>query len=489
MYRASTSFLPPVALNFDDGMPLYRQLSDWFRRAIRDGSLKPGQRVPSSRDLAMELAVSRISVMTAYEQLVAEGYLESFSGSRTCVAHTLPVDAVPQGSRSRSRAAADTTSRHASHRAGRIYAAEQPWSTGLGAFRFGLPALDRFPLKTWSRLVSRHSRRATEDLMAYGDVQGYLALRRAIAGYLGAFRSVRCDASQVLVTSGAQHGLFLVAQVLLDAGDEVWMEEPGNSGAHRALSFSKLTMIPVPVDREGLDVAAGLRRAPHARAAYVTPAHQFPTGASMSPARRSQLLGWAARSGAWIIEDDYDSEYSFGDRPLPSLQGADADACVIHLGTFSKTMFPSIRLGYLVLPEELVPVFRRARYSLDTCPPSLNQAAMADFIDAGHFARHIGRMRKLYQERRTVLLEAIRDQVGDRLELIGTPAGMQLTVLLPRGIDDVAVAKKASEKGVVARPLSSCCLDPSDRGGLILGFGHIGPDAIRDGMRKIEACL
>lgn len=489
MRRASTSFLPPVSLNGDAAMPLYRQLSDWFRRAIREGSLKPGQRVPSSRNLAVELDVSRISVMAAYEQLIAEGYLESFTGSRTCVAHSIPRDAKLQRPRRLRRPTAEDPSRHASHRAGKIRAAEQPWSTGLGAFRFGLPALDRFPVKTWSRLVSHHARKSTGELMAYGDVQGHMPLRHAIAAYLGAFRSVRCDASQVLVTSGAQHGLFLLAQVLLDAGDQVWMEEPGNSGAHRALSFSKLTMIPVPVDQEGMDVAAALRRAPGARAAYVTPAHQFPMGVPLSAARRAELLDWAAHSRAWIIEDDYDGEYCFGERPPPSLQGSDTGANVIYVGTFSKTMFPSIRLGYLVVPQDLVPVFRRARYSLDTCPPSLHQAAMADFIDQGHFARHIRRMRKLYQERRTALVEALREHPADGLEIVGTAAGMQLTVLLPPGISDMAVAKQAGQKGVIARPLSSCYLDPPGRGGLILGFGHVDVDAIRDGVRKVKDCL
>lgn len=489
MRRTSTSFLPPISLHAGDGVPLYRQLSDWFRRAIREGSLKPGQRVPSSRNLAVELDVSRISVMAAYEQLIAEGYLESFTGSRTCVAHSIPRDAKLQRPRRLRRSTAEDPSRHASHRAGKIRAAEQPWSTGLGAFRFGLPALDRFPVKTWSRLVSRHSRRSSGEFMAYGDVQGHLPLRHAIAAYLGASRSVRCDASQVLVTSGAQHGLFLLAQVLLDAGDHVWMEEPGNSGAHRALSFSKLAMIPVPVDQEGMDVAAALRRAPGARAAYLTPAHQFPMGASLSAARRSELLDWSARSGAWIIEDDYDSEYCFGECPLPSLQGSDTGANVVYVGTFSKTMFPSIRLGYLVVPQDMVPVFRRARYSLDTCPPSLHQAAMADFIDQGHFARHLRRMRKLYQERRTALVEALREPPAAGLEIVGTAAGMQLTVLLPPGISDMTVAKKAGQKGVIARPLSSCYLGPPERGGLILGFGHIGVDDIRDAVSKIKDCL
>jgi GntR family transcriptional regulator/MocR family aminotransferase len=337
-----------------------------------------------------------------------------------------------------------------------MHTQERSWLSNLGAFRVGLPALDHFPAGIWSKLVNRHARKPPMDLLYYGETMGYLPLREAIAAYLGVFRAVQCEASQVLVTTGSQQGLQLAAQVLLDPGERVWIEEPGYPGAQQALHAAGARLVPVPVDQEGLDVAEGMRRGRTARAAYITPSHQFPLGVTLSAARRMQLLSWAVRSGTWIIEDDYDSEYRFGGRPIASLQGLDTDGRVIYVGTFSKVMFPAMRLGYLVLPKDLVPAFAATREATDTCSSGLYQAVMADFIREGHFARHIGRMRKLYAQRRTALVEAIQQQLDGRLEVLGAEAGMQLAALLPRGVGDVAVARKAAKKGVSARPLSAC---------------------------------
>ncbi|MGE5624419.1 MAG: PLP-dependent aminotransferase family protein [Bacillota bacterium] len=488
MPRIAASFMPPVALERHSRTPLYRQLSDWVRGAILEGQLRPGQRMPSTRGLAAELKLSRIPVLAAYEQLLAEGYLETFTGAGTCVARAIPGDAGRSLAARPGRAAA-STARRVSRRAAKAHVVEYSWLTNLGTFRVGLPALDRFPSAAWSRLVARHARKPPLEMLYYGEAEGHAPLREAIAGYLGAFRAVRCDASQVLVTTGSQQGLQLTAHVLLDPGDGVWMEEPGYPGAHLAFTLAGAGMIPVPVDGEGLDVVAGIKRGPGARAAYITPSHQFPLGTTLSAARRMQLLNWASRQGAWIIEDDYDSEYRFGGRPLASLQGLDAEGRVIYVGTFSKVMFPAMRLGYLVVPKPLVSAFIAAREAADTCSSSLYQAAMADFIREGHFARHIRRMRKLYQERRSALVEAIHAEAGGRLEVVGAEAGMQLTVLLPRGVDDVAVARKAAAQGVSARPLSSCHLKAPSRGGLILGYGGADLRAIREGVKKLVSCL
>jgi GntR family transcriptional regulator/MocR family aminotransferase len=326
-------------------------------------------------------------------------------------------------------------------------------------------------------------------LLYYGDTLGYLPLREAIAEYLGVFRAVRCDASQVLVTTGSQQGLQLAAQVLLDPGEHVWMEEPGYPGAQLAMQAAGAVLVPVPVDQEGLDVSEGMRRGPGARAAYITPSHQFPLGVTLSAARRMQLLSWAVSSGTWIIEDDYDSEYRFGGRPIASLQGLDTDGRVIYVGTFSKVMFPAMRLGYLVLPKDLVPAFAVAREATDTCSASLYQSVMADFIREGHFARHIARMRKLYAQRRRALVEAIQQQLSGKLEVLGAEAGMQLAALLPRGVDDVTVARRAAKKGVSARPLSACYLNARARGGLILGYGGTDTAAIHEGVQILGTCI
>ncbi len=307
--------------------------------------------------------------------------------------------------------------------------------------------------------------------MAYGDAMGYLPFREAIAEYLGAVRGVRCEASQILVTTGSQQALQISAQVLLDPKDRVCMEEPGYPGARQAFMTAGTHLIPVPVDDEGIKVAELIRRGRDARAVYVTPSHQYPMGMTMSATRRMLLLNWAVRTGAWIIEDDYDSEYRFGSRPIASLQGLDADGRVIYVGTFSKVMFPALRLGYVVVPKDLVPAFSAARDAADIFSSTLYQAVLTDFIREGHFARHIRRMRMLMR---------------GRTEVIGAEAGMHLVALLQRGINDVEVSRKAAHRGISAMPLSVCYSKAPTRGGLILGYGGANAHQIHDGIRKLR---
>src|SRR3984893_5869009 len=324
--------------------------------------------------------------------------------------------------------------------------------------------------------------------MAYGDAMGYLPFREAIAEYLGAVRGVRCEPSQILVTTGSQQALQISAQVLLDPKDRVWMEEPGYPGARQAFMTAGAQLIPVRVDHDGMNVPE-IRRGRAARAVYVTPSHQYPMGMTMSATRRLLLLNWAVRSGAWVIEDDYDSEYRFGSRPIASLQGLDTDGRVIYVGTFSKVMFPALRLGYAVVPEDLIPAFSAARDAADIFSSTLYQAVLTDFIREGHFARHIRRMRMLYMDRRRALTKAIQIQMGDMLEVIGAEAGMHLVALLPRGTNDVAVSRKAAERGISAIPLSTCYLTPPTRGGLILGYGGANAHQIDDGISKLRVIV
>jgi GntR family transcriptional regulator / MocR family aminotransferase len=365
----------------------------------------------------------------------------------------------------------------------------QSWLDNLGAFRVSLPALDHFPIRVWSKLVARHSRRPPRGIMAYGDAMGYLPFREAIAEYLGAVRGVRCDSSQILVTTGSQQALQLSAQVLLDPKDRVCVEEPGYPGARQAFLTAGAQLIPVRVDHDGMNVAEIIRRGRDARAVYVTPSHQYPLGMTMGATRRMLLLHWAMRSGAWIIEDDYDSEYRYGSHPIASLQGLDTDGRVIYVGTFSKVMFPALRLGYVVVPKDLVRAFSAARDAADIFSSTLYQAVLTDFIREGHFARHIRRMRMLYMERRRALVNAIHIQMGDMLEVIGAEAGMHLVALLPPGTDDVTVCMKAAQKSVSAIPLSTCYLKLPTRVGLILGYGGTNENQIHDGIVSLHSAL
>ena len=489
MTRVSASFLPPVALDRRSGVPMHRQLSEWFRHAIIGGQLRPGQRVPSTRSLAKELKISRLPVLSAYEQLFAEGYLETFTGAGTCVAQSIPGGQGPSAHTWAPEPVEPSAARPVSRLATLMQEPPPPWLANQGAFRVGLPALDHFPREIWSKLVNRHARRMPTELMTYGDPIGYLPFREAIAQYLGTVRGVRCDASQILVTTGSQQGLLIATLALLEPKARVWMEEPGYPGALQALQSVGAQIVPVPVDDEGLDVTEGIRRSRNARAAYISPSHQFPLGVTMSATRRIQLLNWAARNGSWIIEDDYDSEYRLAGHPIASLQGLDTDARVIYVGTFSKVVFPALRLGYVVVPRDVMPAFLSVRNGMDTFSSTLYQLVMTDFIREGHFARHIRRMRALYMERRTALLESIETHMRGRLDIIGAEAGMQLVALLPPGIDDVAISLAAARQGVSVRPLSMCYANPPARGGLIFGYGGANVREIRESIRKLKSCF
>ncbi len=481
-------FFPPFKVDFTRSIPIHRQLYDWYQAAVADGRLRPGQRVPSTRSLAAELGVSRAPVLAAFEQLLAEGYFEAIIGAGTRISDTIPeMPAAPVADRSRSRPA-KAGARSGSKFAAGLTAGNGPWWNNEGIFRANLPALDHFPARTWASLLSRHASRTTNSMMAYGDVMGHLPLREAIARYLGAARAVCCKASQIMIVSGSQHGLQITARALLDAGDQVWMEEPGYPGAHAAFAMAGARMAPVPVDQAGMKIEHGVAHFPEARLAYVTPSHHYPLGTGMSAARRMQLLSWAARRGAWIVEDDYDSEYRFGAHPMPALQGLDTDERVIYLGTFSKVMFPGIRLGYIIIPEDLIPSFRAVREATDIFAPPLAQAALADFIAEGHFSRHLRKMRTLYMRRRAALAEAMHRRVGDSFRIIGIDAGMHLTGFLPEQADDVHIANRAGAMGVSAIPLSTCYLAESSPG-LILGYGNASETQIERGTALLAGVI
>jgi GntR family transcriptional regulator/MocR family aminotransferase len=474
------------------GESRWRWLYGQLRAAILDHRLRPGARVPSSRNLAKQHGVSRGTVVAAVDHLRIEGYLETRVGAGAFVATTIPDEAIAMTQKKVGDAQKHMARATLSKRGllSGLDALSLPASHSLGkAFRAWEPAIDLFPINLWSRIAGRVLRRAPRSLYGQGDAKGYLPLRRAIAEYIGGARGVHCDAEQIIVTSGAQQALDLVSRLLLDPGDSAWLEDPGYPGALRALRAAGAEIAPVPVDHEGLDVKWGLRHAPKARLAYVTPANQFPLGTAMSLERRLSLLNWAATGGSWIIEDDYDSEYRYFGRPLAALQSLDRAGCLIYVGTFTKMLFNALRLGFLVLPLRLVEPFAAARTLTDQHSPTLDQAILAEFILDGHFGHHVRRMRQTYAERMEVLCDAANQRLGGMLQVQKAASGMRTIAWLQTGQKDIAVAERARARGLEVMALSQFSQRNSQRGALVLGFAGCTPAELRRGVDVLAMVL
>jgi GntR family transcriptional regulator/MocR family aminotransferase len=490
MKRVASGILPIIAVDRKVPKAFHRQIYDAYRAAIVDGRLRPGQRIPSTRVLASEIGVSRFPVLNAYAQLLAEGYLASRVGAGTVVSSSIPDQLTPSQPSGAKHAATRSGPRRTAGCCSRLPRLEAfPWLRAWGAFRVGQVAFDHFPLHIWSNLVVRRCRSVDTHSAHYGDLMGSAVLREAIANYLRTARSVRCEAGQVMIVNGSQQALEISARVLLDAGNRVWVEEPGYGLAKEVFALNGCHLVPVRVDAEGLDVAYGINKCRKARAALVTPSHQFPLGVTMSASRRLQLLDWAQSSGAWIIEDDYDSEYRYESLPIASLQGLDTNARVIYIGTFSKVLFPSLRLGYIVIPSDLVDRFHMIRRVMDLGPPSFYQEVLADFIEEGHFARHIRRMRVLYGELRRALVNSLNQELGQIAEVVGDEAGMQLTVMLQNTRRDVEYAELAARQNLSVWPLSPAYLGQPARHGFILGYGGITTSEIPHALRKLRSVM
>ncbi|NDJ85795.1 MAG: PLP-dependent aminotransferase family protein [Chloroflexi bacterium] len=492
-----TYLLSIVPLDRESESPLYRQVYEGVRHAILSQQLKGGVRLPSTRDLADILSVSRNTVVNAIEQLQAEGYLESRVGAGTFVTSRLPDDLQYVAG---APVATTTYASGAPRRLSRLgigyqrFLERRPVSYSekpLRPFAPGAPDLNAFPFHIWARLIARYYQSLPLERFGYGQPGGgYYPLRQAIAEYLRASRAVRCEPEQIIIVAGSQAGIYLATRVLLNTDDQVWMENPGYGGAMGILRTVSAQLVPVPVDAEGLQVEVGIARAPNARLAYVTPSHQFPLGSTLSLPRRIQLIQWAERAGAWILEDDYDSEYRYSGHPLAALQGVDRSNRVIYIGTFSKVMFPALRLGYLVVPPDLVNVFEIARQVVDQFMPVVPQAALAEFIMEGHFSRHIRRMRKVYIEKRDTLLGEIARHIGDRMRPGPTDAGMHVSFTLEGIADDHIVTAQAARRGIVAPALSRFYLESETaRQGLVLGFTGPSLDALQAGVRQLGAVL
>nr|WP_318383420.1 PLP-dependent aminotransferase family protein [uncultured Enterobacter sp.] len=447
---------------------LHKKLYNAVRLSILDGTLPPQARLPPSRDLACELHLSRNTVLTVYEQLLAEGYVVSRPGSGTFVAQTVPDSLLLAPHTAHERPHHDPSpalSRRGQHLLSQRRASPRQW----GAFLPGVPDVKAFPHALFRKIQSRISRKPQARQLSYSNAGGSQALQQALVDYLRVARSVQCSADQILITEGIHQAIDLVSRMLCDPGDTAWIEEPAYWGIRNVLSMNEVMLQAIAVDRAGMDPPEQTDTPP--TLIFVTPSHQYPLGCVMSLERRQRLLALARQYGSWIVEDDYDSEFRFSGQPIPALQGLVEDAPVIYTGTFSKTLYPGLRLGYVVLPRPLMQALKSAHAELYRGGRLLTQEALALFITEGHYTAHIRRMRLLYARRRARLAGLIVDNLGkEALSEFNDNAGLHLVLALPERCDDVALAQEANERGILVRPLSRYYLNASTARGLLMGF-------------------
>ncbi|MEJ1929926.1 PLP-dependent aminotransferase family protein [Nostoc sp. NIES-2111] len=481
-----------ISINPNAPSPLHRQVYEELRQAILAGRLRPGERLPSTRSLAQLLEVSRATITQSYDLLLSEGYLETIVGSGTFVCRQLPDDllsAAPIPSKLQPANSSVSLSAYGASLSDKAFL-RPPKSEVEISFTYGRPAFDQFPIDLWRKLLSRHCHSQTDVLDYTYDSQGYQPLREAIAAYISRSRAVKCHAEQIIIVGGSQQGIDLITRLLIDRGDWIAVEEPGYLGARRAFLSQGASLYPVSVDQSGLVVSELTKNIiPPIKLVYVTPSHQFPTGAVLSLPRRLELLAWAQKTGTMIIEDDYDSEYRYGERPIPALQGLDQGGSVIYVGTFSKVLFPALRLGYLVLPENLVYVFARAKWLADRQCSLLEQYALTDFITEGHLERHIRRMRSLYDQRRQTLVNSLFSHFGDRVKILGENAGMHLMVKIDTHLSDDEVIQLAAIAGVGIQAAYPQYLKDSPGHEFILGYAELNEQQIHQGVKRLSKAL
>lgn len=482
--------LSQIELDQSRGLPLNRQVYESFREIILTGKLRSDQRLPSTRDIASHLGISRTTVLIAFENLLAEGYIQGRVGSGTYVSNSLPekfLAARDQGG----QGAVSSISNYSLSKRGKalgssIFSGRRDLKN-LIPFRPGIPSLRDFPIETWARLAGRELRTLSFENFGYGDPAGFFPLRKVIADYLRQNRAVRCDPEQVIVVNGSQQGINMVASIFLDPGDAVWFEDPGYVGAREALSGAGLKLVPAPLDHEGITIPT--KKSPKSKLVYITPSHQYPLGRTMSLARRLKLLEHARITNSWILEDDYDSEYRFAGKPLSSLQGLDSSERVIYMGTFSKVLFPGIRLGYLIVPPQLADVFVSARAKMDRNGPILEQATLHRFIEEGFFSRHIRKMRMLYLERQEFLQETARSHLQGLLEIEPGETGLHVVGWLQSGITEETVSARTREVGLTVPTLGSYTIKHSQNPGLVLGYGAFTKQEILTGITQLAKCI
>lgn len=485
---AGGALLHGCRIDRSSGVPVYRQLDMYLRNMILDGTLVPTQKLPSTRELAKDLSVSRITVKSVYEQLIAEGYTVAKTGAGTFVAQGLDLEASLRfRGPDRQSAPPDVV---VSDRAKDIMATNASVRHGeTAAFRPGVPALDLFPVKLWSRYLSEAMVDDERRNLSYGQVIGNPALRRAIARHLTDARAMQVDPDQIVITSGGQQAFVMMAFVLLNPGDTVWYENPGHIAGRDVMRLMGAHVAPVPIDDEGMDIDHAIARHPAPTIIFTTPSHQQPLGTTMSLGRRLALLNHARETGAWIIEDDYDSEYRYRGRPLPALSALDTEGRVFYVGTFSKSMFASMRLGYIVVPPGLVEPFAKARNLLGQSSSAMVESAMARFMDDGRFVEHIRKMRRVYRDRRDALYDCLQRDCTNHLYVQPTDAGMHMLAWLKRGIDDQKAHSVLLDAGIESLPLSVYASERIERHALVLGFSGVRENRIPDLVGRMAKVL
>lgn len=488
--RAGGALLLSIAIERDSSRPISTQLYVTLRDLMLSGAIAAGIRLPSSRTLARDLSVSRTTVIDAFDRLIAEGLVESRVGAGTFVSDVLNAER-PQSPAAvgRARPIRKPSLSRAMGWAVDRFSDRQRLPHSPRAFVTALPAFDAFPMAQWARLAAKHWRGRREDVMGYGAPFGHAPLREAIAAHLRANRGIACEKEQIFITGGAQQAFGLIGTVLLNPGDKVWFENPGAIGARNAFLACGAELVPVPVDVDGLRVEEGLKRSRDFRLVFATPSHQQPLGHIMSLERRFALLRSAERAGAWIVEDDYDGEFFFGRRPLPTLKSVDRTGLVIYVGTFSKSLFPALRLGFMLVPPSLVDTFAKVSAAFVQGVPSSPQAVVAEFMEEGYFVTHIRRMRRIYEERHAALCDAARRELDGLLDVVGTDSGLHTIGHLPGHLSEIAVARAAASRGIVVSPIARFSIEPTEVNGLVLGFGGVKPSEIRSGIRVLSEVL
>lgn len=481
MPRTPGALIDWIALDREAGEPLQRQLYRALRDGVLEGRLGAGQRLPATRRLAEDLGVGRITVLGAYDLLVADGLARARAGSGLFVEPgRAPAArrAIPAGPARLSRQAEAT-----------LAALYEPETTEPGLFTPGVPAIDLFPLEDWTRMMGRAWRRGGRGLLVAGDARGHPRLRAAIAAHLGALRGLAIDPQRIFILNSTRQAIDLIGRLVAEPGERAWMEEPGFVGARTALVAAGLETVAVPVDAEGLDVAAGAVAAPDARVAYLTPAHQYPLGATLSPARRQAAIDWARTADAWLIEDDYDGEFRHAGPPVPPLMAFDPDGRVIHVGSFAKSLFPSLRLAFVAAPSSLAEGMAAMRLAADGHPPQAVQLALAEFLESGRYASHLRRMRQVYAERRAALAEALARRLGAALTIRPSVSGLHLTGEFTDKVDDRALLAELEARGLTPSALSNSCFAEPRRSGLILGYGAWAPPLLERGVERLAEAL
>jgi len=487
MKREAGALLSTIQLDRKSRKNISVQLYMALRDILLSGGLKPGDRLPASRTLAREAGVSRTTVIDAIDRLISDGMLISRVGSGTfvseaLVSHQPPIQSLQSapGPTQKPRLSYAVT-----HSFGK-FAPRRRLPNQSKAFISALPALEAFPHAQWARISARHLRGDRDETMGYGQPQGYQGLREAIATYLTAARGITCNPEQIFITTGAQQAFSLIGQLFLNAGDRVWFENPGAKGARNAFLATGAELVPIPLDSEGIQVTEGLKRAPHFRLAFVTPSHQQPLGHIMSLARRLELLAAANNAQALIVEDDYDGEFFFGTSPQPALTSIDTNGCVLYVGTFSKTIFPSLRLGFILVPERMTETFDHAFSSWGTGPSTAVQATVADFMDEGLFSTHIRMMRKLYKARYDALMDAA-EELPDTIRVQETGGGFHTPAFVHPKVNVRKLVEQAKAKDIIIAPLCQYCLEPISQKGLVFGFGSTLPQDIKKGIDIIKS--